>query len=363
MTLCGSVVQAHVINQIYGRFSADTETWIYDITFDIGLVEGDALDEEEPQKPRSFLLELSEEQHALLRAQAEELVRGLFSITPSGYEISFPDYETSPPDFPKLLNGGAYISVELRGQTPEKGDLVMTLADGDWPNVVIGRGPAGQAATIMLTVWAGQSETLMTEAEIAQAATIGTFGAPEEVTTEAKTDWLGLLESGFRHVLPEGLDHILFILAICVGCTTWRQLLTSSLVFTMAHSVTLGLVAAGKFSAPGWVEPVIAGSIIAMALVGERRAFRQMRYTLIFGLGLVHGMGFGSVMMGYFLETSLFLPTLAVLNLGVELAQIVVICLFVLAAAISRRLVTEKSFRVVMRLLIIPAGFYLLLTR
>jgi len=132
---------------------------------------------------------------------------------------------------------------------------------------------------------------------------------------------------GYTHILPEGLDHILFVLGLFFFSTRMRPLLWQITAFTIAHSVTLGLAMAGIFSLPsGIVEPLIALSIAIIGL--ENIFFRKVkasRWMIVFAFGLIHGMGFASALRGLGLPPGKFWPVLASFNGGVELGQLTVV--------------------------------------
>jgi hydrogenase/urease accessory protein HupE len=136
------------------------------------------------------------------------------------------------------------------------------------------------------------------------------------------------IELGFRHILPLGLDHILFIVAIFLNARNWQSLLLQATTFTLAHTITLGLAAAGLISAPAHVvEPLIALSIAVLAI--EAVFFKQSnkwRLPVIFGFGLFHGLGFGEIMKAY-LENADFAVGLAGFAIGVELGQLTVLAI------------------------------------
>ena len=72
---------------------------------------------------------------------------------------------------------------------------------------------------------------------------------------------------GFTHILPKGLDHILFVVGIFLLSARWRNVLTQVSTFTIAHSITLGLTMYGVVSLPARVvEPMIALSIAYVAI-------------------------------------------------------------------------------------------------
>ena len=78
------------------------------------------------------------------------------------------------------------------------------------------------------------------------------------------SDYLSL---GFTHVLPLGFDHILFILCLFFLNSNVRSVVLQCTVFTIAHSITLGLTAANIILPPSvWVEALIAFSIVVAAI-------------------------------------------------------------------------------------------------
>lgn len=132
---------------------------------------------------------------------------------------------------------------------------------------------------------------------------------------------------GFEHILPKGLDHILFVLALFLASTRLRPLLIQVSAFTLAHTLTLGLAATGWVRAPAdLVEPLIAASIAWVA--AENLMFTGMtrwRPAVVFGFGLFHGLGFASVLLELGLPENQLLPALLAFNVGVELGQLAVI--------------------------------------
>lgn len=144
---------------------------------------------------------------------------------------------------------------------------------------------------------------------------------------------------GFRHIVLEGLDHILFVLGLFLLSTQWRPLLTQVTSFTVAHSVTLGLTMYGVISlSPRIVEPLIALSIAYVAIenmVAGR--LTPWRPAVVFGFGLLHGMGFAGVLRELRLPHSEFLPALVSFNVGIELAQLSIIATAFIAVAFWHR--------------------------
>lgn len=154
---------------------------------------------------------------------------------------------------------------------------------------------------------------------------------------------LTFISLGFRHILPLGLDHILFIIALCLGSRSWGSVILQASVFTLAHTTSLGLAATGLISAPERLtEALIALSVVALALDAAllRKTPGRRRTLLVFAFGLLHGLGFATVIKGY-LEGADFLTGLLGFNVGVELGQIVIIALTLLASHVAGRLLAR----------------------
>lgn len=134
---------------------------------------------------------------------------------------------------------------------------------------------------------------------------------------------------GFEHIIPLGLDHILFILGIFLTARGLKTLILQATVFTLAHSLTLILAAVGMIYAPAEVvEPIIALSIAALgaeAFFKKDPAATRWRYLLIFIFGLLHGMGFASQFVELGVPTSSLILALVSFNVGVELGQLAIL--------------------------------------
>jgi hydrogenase/urease accessory protein HupE len=144
---------------------------------------------------------------------------------------------------------------------------------------------------------------------------------------------------GFEHILPKGLDHILFVLGIFLLSPAWRPVLWQVTTFTVAHSITLGLTIYGIVSlSPAIVEPLIALSITYVAIENLfTSTLKPWRIALVFAFGLLHGMGFAGVLSELGLPRSEFFTALVTFNVGVEFGQLAVIALAFLAVGWWRR--------------------------
>lgn len=134
---------------------------------------------------------------------------------------------------------------------------------------------------------------------------------------------------GYEHILPEGLDHILFVLGLFFLSSRFKSLLWQVTAFTVAHSVTLALSIFQVISiSAAIVEPLIALSIVYVAVENLfTTELKLWRPLVVFGFGLIHGLGFAGVLTELGLPQRQFLSALVSFNIGVELGQLSVIVL------------------------------------
>lgn len=149
-------------------------------------------------------------------------------------------------------------------------------------------------------------------------------GAAAKSTAQLFLQYVSL---GFTHIAPYGLDHILFVLGLYLLSTHVRPLLIQVTAFTIAHSITLGLGLYGVVSiSPAIVEPLIAASIAYVAIENLLTAKLQpWRPFVVFGFGLLHGLGFAGVLHEIGLPRTDYVTGLVAFNIGVELGQLGVI--------------------------------------
>jgi hypothetical protein len=156
------------------------------------------------------------------------------------------------------------------------------------------------------------------------------FTRPTRAEIAAQYLWLG-----YTHILPKGLDHILFVLGLFLLSPRWKTMLLQVTAFTVAHSITLALSIYGVVSLPSrLVEPLIALSIAYVAIENlVTRELKPWRVALVFLFGLLHGLGFAGVLRELGLPREEFLTALVTFNLGVEAGQLTVIALALLAVS------------------------------
>ncbi|WP_375588052.1 HupE/UreJ family protein [Hoeflea alexandrii] len=203
--------------------------------------------------------------------------------------------------------------LQLAGPVPEGAESVVYSFDPAFGPSVI-RVPDGQG-------------------EISYSAYLGDGGPSEPIpvvgglTVSAGQVFWDYIGVGFTHIVPKGLDHILFVVGLFLLSPRLKPLLIQITSFTIAHSVTLALAMMGLISAPASiVEPLIAASIVFIAV--ENLATNRLspwRPFVVFGFGLLHGLGFAGVLTEFGLSPAHFASGLIGFNIGVEVGQLAVV--------------------------------------
>jgi hypothetical protein len=157
---------------------------------------------------------------------------------------------------------------------------------------------------------------------------------------------------GYEHIMPQGLDHVLFVLGLFLLSTRFKPLLWQVTAFTVAHSATLALAIYGMVDLSSHiVEPLIALSIAYVAVENVvTTQLKPWRPVVVFLFGLLHGMGFAGALREINLPRDDFAKAVVLFNVGVELGQLSVIALAFLAVGWFRK---RSWFRKVM---VIPAS-------
>ena len=137
-------------------------------------------------------------------------------------------------------------------------------------------------------------------------------------------DYIGV---GFDHIIPKGWDHIVFVLGLFFFSSKLKPLVWQISAFTFAHTVTLALGSLGYIKiVPEIVEPLIALSIMYISIENIFiKKFTTWRPIVIFAFGMLHGLGFASVLGEFGLPAGFFVPALIGFNVGVELGQLSVV--------------------------------------
>jgi len=325
---------AHSMDQVRAEFEATGRDWQARFWIEAWAAypeDGPKVPPGDPREPGAsgdeWISTLDEGDFQIMRETLGSYFKDAFVLTlagePLGFTTSFPTFETEPPGFEKSANGNALIRVTLSGTFPPAagGSLALVWQSYDKEplaiDVIIPReGKKPWRRVLRIAAGDDPIELLQVEA----------FGELQETREASFLLWL---TAGFEHILPKGLDHILFILGLFFLQPKIRPLLSQSLAFTVAHSITLALVVLGVFTINSrFVESMIALSI---AYVGIEnlwvKELKPWRVAFVFALGLLHGMGFASVMMELDIPESSLVEPLVGFNLGVELGQVTVLCI------------------------------------
>lgn len=319
-----SETSAHQVDSVELKFVQTEDKWILKGLLDIAYMmpESRGIADAPPLFRKDVMAE-PKAKHDHYLAQSESTMRKLLTLKFNGkllkWKIAFPEFEKQPLVLPHETGGWALMTAVIHVE-PQAGpgqlevfwndnlnsELILTMTEGD------------KFST--LSVFSGSSNTLLK---------VGAPAASEKPNSDLpshKTQVESWLVSGFRHVIPLGLDHILFILGLFLLAPRWKPLLGQSLLFTLAHSITLSLAILGFIKLPAQlIEVLIAASI---AWIGIENLFvkklKPSRLYFVFGFGLLHGMGFAEVLrekLGGISGKDLTLPLVS-FNIGVELAQI-----------------------------------------
>ncbi|MDG1462709.1 MAG: HupE/UreJ family protein [Gammaproteobacteria bacterium] len=231
-------------------------------------------------------------------------------------QLSVPEYVAS--SVPEVGDTGVQrlSTVILRGKVPEGAEQFTWQYDAYFGESAVRVGFAD-----------GANESV--QAQFLQA---GELSKPFPLGEALKPKSRGEVASeytvlGFTHILPKGLDHILFVLGVFLLSVKLKPLLLQVTSFTIAHSITLAMSLYGLIQLPAnIVEPLIALSIVYVAIENiVTNELKPWRVYVVFGFGLLHGLGFAGVLTELGLPRSEFVTALIAFNVGVELGQLAVI--------------------------------------
>lgn len=199
------------------------------------------------------------------------------------------------------------LNVEVAGWTTEAATKALT--------------PGGTMATFH------RSEPVPDPVNGAPAAPIAKTAGPSARRLMALA--ASFFRIGLSHVLPGGLDHLLFVVALTLGAyQRLRHVFWLVLTFTLAHTLATVTAALGAWTPPAAVvEPCIAASIAFAGVAVYFQVPPVRSLVTVFGFGLVHGFGFASALEAVSGGVSAFLTSMFAFNLGVEVAQLGVVLL------------------------------------
>ena len=294
--------RAHQIDEISMKLETSSEEWRATILLDAAYMlpeyRGDA---DIAPFDLAWLRTRSPAEWARIREESRRFLDESLRIGEGAREIEFPDFESAPPRF-------------VEAGIPEGLPEIEVVISGPMPSGSLGISWDESFGVVLIVEHEDEFLPLV---------------SGEALTMESPRSFVRWMTFGVRHILPGGLDHILFILGIFLLSPKWRPLLYQSLTFTLAHSVTLAAAALGWVHLPErWVEAAIALSITWIAIENlRRREVGPSRYGVIAGFGLIHGLGFARMLEVALPESGAVLWPLVGFNLGVEAGQLAVLAL------------------------------------
>ncbi len=269
-------------------------------------------------------------------------------------QVTFPQHGTVAPDakIPSLLG----VIARLEGKIPEGAREFTFAASRAWAAVNL---------TILDQATLDGVRYPLGPGEESSPYKLGTK-QDESANSGSSLGLIRYILLGYEHILPQGLDHVLFVLGLFLLSTRLRPLLWQVTAFTVAHTVTLALAIYGIVDLPSnIVEPLIALSIAYVAIENiATTELKPWRLVVVFLFGLLHGMGFAGALREINLPRDDFAKAVVLFNVGVELGQLSVIALAFLAVGWFRK---RPWFR---NVVVIPAssaiaaiGLYWAITR
>ncbi|GAA5130347.1 HupE/UreJ family protein [Thalassotalea piscium] len=223
---------------------------------------------------------------------------------------------------------------------------------------------APELGNVVLTV-AKPSKDLVTMNSLSAKIAINDI-ANNAIKINRLETFMQYLYQGYVHIVPKGLDHILFVLALFLLARKTSTLLWQISVFTLAHTITLALGIYNVINLPSnIVEPLIALSIAYVAVENiYQQQISRWRLPLIFAFGLLHGLGFASVLLALGLQKEQFVTSLVAFNIGVEIGQLsVVLVAFALLGWFYKKDWYHKRIVLPLSLLIAIVGLYWFIER
>lgn len=341
---------AHQVDSVELELLLTDEQWKLEGLLDIAyMLPGVRGVPDAPPLYKKYVVKYSPEKLKYLTTEAERTMRKILTLKYNGkalpWEIRFPEFEKEPLELTDETGGWALmkavISVERQ---PGPGKLEVFWKDDQQSELIVIIEESKDAG--LLSISPGMSATLLSVASAVDESDEKGGAITSMPTRRAQAEsWL---ISGFRHVVPLGLDHLLFIIGLFLLAPHWKPLLGQSLLFTLAHSITLAITVFGFITLPSQlVEIMIAASIAWIGIENLIvKKLKPSRLILVFAFGLLHGMGFASVFMeklGKLTGQQVILPLIS-FNIGVELAQVCVIIVAFLLLLPIRKYTTQVRY-------------------
>ncbi len=354
-----SAARAHQVDSVELEFLRTDGKWKLEGLLDIAYMLPESRGVEgAPPLFRDAVMAAPVAEHERIAKEAENTMRKLLSLKYNGeelkWDIRFPNFETEPLVLPPETGNWALMKAEITvDERPGPGTLEAFWHDDQESELIVIIEEGENLG--LLSISTGMSDKLLELEAPKEGETASVAKTPSR--TEQSESWI---ISGYRHVIPLGLDHLLFIFGLFLLAPRWKPLMGQSLLFTVAHSITLALAIFGFITLPPiLVEILIAASI---AWIGVEnlllKELKPSRLYLVFGFGLLHGLGFASVLrekLGDLSGKQITLPLVS-FNVGVELAQITVLAISFLLLWPLRK--WTKQFQTVGSVFVALAGLF-----
>lgn len=362
------VAPAHQVDSVELEFLRTDGKWKLEGLLDIAYMLPESRGVQgAPPLLRDEVMKAPPAKHARIRKETENTMRKLLSLKYNdkemGWDIRFPDFEKEPLVLPPEAGDWALMRVEISfPEQPGPGKLEAFWRDDQESELIVVIEEGGEGEEIgLLSVSSGMSDVLL---KVAAPVADGT-PAPVSTTPSRKAQAESWIVSGYKHVIPTGLDHLLFIFGLFLLAPRWKPLMGQSLIFTIAHSITLALAIFELVSVPFHiVEILIAASIAWIGIENLlTKKLKPQRMFIVFAFGLLHGLGFASVLrqkLGDLSGTRVALPLIS-FNVGVELAQLTVLaCAFLILLPLRK---WTRQFQTVGSVFVALAGLFWMFER
>jgi hydrogenase/urease accessory protein HupE len=185
--------------------------------------------------------------------------------------------------------------------------------------------------------------------------------APQGET--ANSSWFSFFKLGMLHIIT-GYDHLLFLLALLLRKQTFKQYAAIITAFRIAHSITISLAVLDVITLPSrFVEAVIAFSIVYVALENIFRKEIRHRWGLTFLFGLIHGLGFATILKEMNIPKSNLAVTLVNFNIGIEVVQLGLVLLILPLLTYMFKLKSSKMIIRIGSIIVAALGAFWLIER
>jgi hydrogenase/urease accessory protein HupE len=278
-------------------------------------------------------IDLSERQLQGLKGPIAQYLSKCLSVEINGRPAALEPGTVEPLYETFIASGEKYIAHARQQFVCRGGDPVKTLK----LSLAIFSTLTDRHEAVLNVAWGGAPKTFKRtgpfEIELTQARVQPTFWS----TAGEFLLW------GMHHILI-GYDHIAFLLALLLGARKIGEMIRVATSFTVAHSITLLLAATDVIRLPSRVtESLIAASIVYVAVENYFIRDAKHRWVLTFAFGLVHGLGFSSVLRERLQDIDSIAVPVVSFNVGVELGQIAILLVVFPVLAWIRKAADESA--------------------